>query len=312
MKPMFDRCRWLLASILVCSAFVTSPVVAQDDSQPRRPFDFVRPSSLSQRRPGAWVLDALGYSLGRQDEMLGYRGPVDAPVAEPSRQDQVRDAAINSLAETVGELVTGFLNFLFNVNFQPDDPDTIEDSDGDGVADDVDNCADVANADQSDVDGDGIGDVCDDDTDNDGIPDDVGTGVIGDNPCEGGATTGCDDNCPFIANADQADEDLDGVGDACDNCLGLSNANQNDVDEDGVGNLCDNCISVANEDQVDGDDDGAGDACDNCPVNSNPAQSDLDGDGLGDVCDNCPTVSNPDQLDLDGNAIGDACEANQP
>jgi hypothetical protein len=35
------------------------------------------------------------------------------------------------------------------------------DADGDGVADDSDNCATVANADQTDSDGDGTGDACD-------------------------------------------------------------------------------------------------------------------------------------------------------
>ncbi|MFC1800628.1 hypothetical protein ACFLYT_01085, partial [Nanoarchaeota archaeon] len=40
----------------------------------------------------------------------------------------------------------------------------MEDSDGDGVGDDVDNCVDDANPDQEDNDGDGIGNVCDPDT----------------------------------------------------------------------------------------------------------------------------------------------------
>lgn len=39
--------------------------------------------------------------------------------------------------------------------------DAPADRDGDGVPDDTDNCPDVANNDQSDADGDGLGDVCD-------------------------------------------------------------------------------------------------------------------------------------------------------
>jgi hypothetical protein len=45
------------------------------------------------------------------------------------------------------------------------------DTDEDGITDDLDNCVDVANADQADFDDDGAGDVCDLDDDNDGISD---------------------------------------------------------------------------------------------------------------------------------------------
>ncbi len=58
------------------------------------------------------------------------------------------------------------------------------------------------------------------DTDGDGVPD---------------AT----DNCPTIANLDQADEDGDGKGDVCDNCPHLPNTDQADSDGDGVGEVCD-------------------------------------------------------------------------
>jgi hypothetical protein len=45
------------------------------------------------------------------------------------------------------------------------------DADGDGIADSDDNCIDVANVDQRDLDGDELGDACDEDDDGDGFPD---------------------------------------------------------------------------------------------------------------------------------------------
>ena len=100
------------------------------------------------------------------------------------------------------------------------------DTDEDGVADSADNCAFVANPDQTDSDGDAMGDVCDPDDDNDGVLDgadlcsntppntQVNAAGCPDADSDGVADTG--DNCPLTANPDQADFDRDGIGDTCD------------------------------------------------------------------------------------------------
>ncbi|MFT7184041.1 MAG: hypothetical protein ACI9QC_000367 [Oceanicoccus sp.] len=70
------------------------------------------------------------------------------------------------------------------------------DKDEDGLIDSEDNCIYVVNADQTDVDQNGLGDVCED-HDGDGIQDG-------------------EDNCPDFANKNQKDSDGDGLGDVCD------------------------------------------------------------------------------------------------
>jgi Tol biopolymer transport system component len=105
-------------------------------------------------------------------------------------------------------------------NNAADDGDTgpdwqpIIDRDFDGVLDNSDNCVAAANADQANLDGDGAGDVCDDDDDGDGLSDAIES-AIGSNPraadSDGdGKADGADacptraaasaDGCPVIAN----------------------------------------------------------------------------------------------------------------
>jgi hypothetical protein len=185
---------------------------------------------------------------------------------------------------------------------------TIVDMDEDGVLDADDNCLEVKNPDQTDGDGDSIGDVCD------ACPSDP------DNDMDKDAVCGDVDNCPSDPNPEQTNSDGDKKGDACDACP-LSE--KDDIDSDGVCADVDNCPNSPNPEQADGDGDGLGDPCDpctldpdkdlvcdnadNCPEVDNADQGDSDKDGIGDVCDNCPADANPDQVDSDNDGTGDAC-----
>jgi hypothetical protein len=56
------------------------------------------------------------------------------------------------------------------------------------------------------------------------------------------------DNCPDLANTDQANEDGDSFGDVCDPCPPYGNATANaDNDGDGVGDGCDPRVNVAGD-----------------------------------------------------------------
>jgi hypothetical protein len=78
------------------------------------------------------------------------------------------------------------------------------------------------------------------DYDDDGVLNDGdGDGQYANHRCTGGASVGCDDNCPGSVNPSQADADGDLVGDACDNCPTVPNTSQEDADRDRLGDACD-------------------------------------------------------------------------
>ena len=135
------------------------------------------------------------------------------------------------------------------------------DSDKDGRLDRFDTCPMTPDPMQTDTDGDGVGDKC--------------------------------DNKPECANQHQKkmtcadaynpnrDRDGDGVKDVDDNCLKTSNANQKDTDGDGIGDACEVPASQKVGTGSDSDKDGLSDNKESME-GTNPGNADSDGDGMLD------------------------------
>ncbi|MDG2291307.1 MAG: lamin tail domain-containing protein [Phycisphaerales bacterium] len=148
------------------------------------------------------------------------------------------------------------------------------DSDDDGISDTCDNCPDLANPDQADCDGNGIGDACEiadgtaQDCNANGIPDNC------ENDCNGnGFADECDiadgisSDCDANGIPDECQEDCDGNG-AADACEIIDNPNL-DQNGNGVLDSCETSVFVINEIHAD-------------PSNNNDyADGDANGDGVG-------------------------------
>src|SRR5262245_8645827 len=66
--------------------------------------------------------------------------------------------------------------------------------------------------------------------------------VAGDGDLDGDGINDSLDNCPRVANPDQADSDGDGIGDACSFSCEAGTPIEVDVDHDNVDDGCDPCL----------------------------------------------------------------------
>ncbi|MDF1566159.1 MAG: hypothetical protein P1V51_24215 [Deltaproteobacteria bacterium] len=186
------------------------------------------------------------------------------------------------------------------------------DGDGDGTADALDNCPAIDNADQADLDGDGLGDLCDDDLDSDGLSNTDET-ALGLDPYS------IDSDGDFISDTEEgtaqsdgdgtidaldADSDGDGILDALE--AGDADLTTAAVDSDGDG--------ISDFRDLDSDGDRLADAaepdCSALPVDARIVE-DSDGDGASDLVevtlgtDPCDESNGPDDVVSDWVVVSD-------
>lgn len=177
--------RTIIAPIRMYSNVVTFPktvakqwTVSLTYAQPLR----INELRLVQDQVESTVVRGIRFLAQPQSTYMIYHNP-DRGVRIPTIEQ-------GNLSDNDGVLLLPKTASMINQTY------TQADVDDDGVIDIRDNCVQMANADQLDVDRNGRGDVCDD-FDRDGI-------------------SQIQDNCPNLANLNQIDTDGDGIGDACD------------------------------------------------------------------------------------------------
>ncbi len=144
------------------------------------------PFNAARDVPAVQVIDHILLARNAQGFFVG----TDFGVANNASSDEATRTNTGPINSSDHDGLVTYLDFncASNPSLNPD---------GDQICGMLDNCPNVANNGQADLDGDGEGDACDNDIDGDG-------------------DLNISDNCPLIVNSDQADADGDGVGDVCD------------------------------------------------------------------------------------------------
>ena len=191
-------------------------------------------------------------------------------------QTTFKTEVISIATNTVVKTVPGGYGIAFG-SLQP----PITDTDGDGIADNDDDCPSTPSGEGVNANGCSCSQVTVDDGDVCTL-DECADGLVTNTFQDADNDTVCDANDVCPGGDDTTDTDSDGTPDFCDAC---PNDADNDIDDDGVCGDVDNCPNDYNPNQEDNDiadgDDG-GDACDD----------DDDNDGILDNCDTAPFVDN--------------------
>jgi photosystem II stability/assembly factor-like uncharacterized protein len=145
----------------------------------------------------------ISYDLGGSWEALGTGLPVPIVALDMELHQPTRMLVVGTYGQS---MYRTYINCL--------GPDL----DGDGIAEECDNCPGLDNPGQEDRDNDGVGDLC--------------------------------DNCPDSSNGDQLNSDNDSYGDACDNCPYVDNEDQLDSNGNGIGDACDFICGDINGDRT--------------------------------------------------------------
>ena len=155
------------------------------------------------------------------------------------------------------------------------------DDDGDGIGDSLDNCYGISNSDQSDIDRDGVGDVCDLDADNDGWLNQVEIDC-GSDPLDIDSRP-LDTDADGQANCTDSDDDGDGWSDQIEIDCGSDSLKPwiVPIDTDGDGQA--NCEDI--DDDGDGWSDNDEITCNSDPLDLNSFPLDTDSDGQANCID---------------------------
>lgn len=150
--------------------------------------------------------DQVGVTTGSPDELIfEYDGVTIPPGGTVAYMNFEAMRADNSQSMAAAQAIDAQPDTLF-AGMTSDQLSELRnwtiDADGDGVTNSADNCPAVSNADQSDIDHDGVGDACDDDIDGDGLSNAI-EAQLGTNPrsadTDGDGHADAHDSCPTLA-----------------------------------------------------------------------------------------------------------------